>query len=230
MTFSKKDEAVLIGLIVGDGCLTKENKLKVVHSKKQEEYCIYKAKLMHSVFGGDSIIVHNKLAKYTTRINRELVCKTAEVVWIQKGSKSLKSYRELIYPESRKVYSQKMLDMMDELSLMLWWLDDGNLDCHKSGSGSICWSLRWNIFTTKEDIFRIQKWFIDKWNIKWNIRELDKRSPDKWSLSCGKKEGEKFLSLFRQRVLDCIPSMSYKVLFRDTSAEHSELNKNDDIV
>lgn len=80
MTFTQKDKAVLIGLIIGDGCLSKENKLRIVHSLKQKEYCEYKAKLMHSVFGGDSIKVHQALQKYTTRINKEKVHKTAEVV------------------------------------------------------------------------------------------------------------------------------------------------------
>ena len=66
MTFTKKDEAVLIGLILGDGYLSKDNKLKIVHSEKQKEYCIYKAKLMHSVFGGNPIIVHDAFQKYIT--------------------------------------------------------------------------------------------------------------------------------------------------------------------
>lgn len=228
MEFNKKDNAVLIGLIIGDGTVTKENKLKIVHSYKQREYCTYKAKLLHSVFGGNNIKVHERLQKYTTTINKEKVTKYAECVWIQKGSTKLKWWRDNLYVGSNKRYTQQFLDMMDELSLMLWWLDDGNLNCHKGGSGSICWSLRWNIFTTKEEILLIQKYFQEKWKVNWNIRQLDKRSPNKWSLSCGKIEGEKFLSLFRERVLRDVPSMSYKVLFNDTSAEHSV--ENDDIV
>jgi len=220
MTFTEKDKAVLIGLIVGDGFLSKDNKIKIVHSIKQKEYCTYKAKLMHSVFGGDPIKVHKKIQRYSTYINKERVWKLAEVVWIQKGSKSLDKWRNWIYKGSNKVYTRDLLNLMDETSLMLWWLDDGNLDKHKSGSGSICWSLRWNIFTSKEEIKIIQEYFQEVWNINWNIRQLDKRSPNKWSLSCGKKEGEKFLALFREKVLNLIPSMSYKVLFSDTSTEH----------
>lgn len=228
MTFTKKDEAVLIGLILGDGYLSKDNKLKIVHSEKQKEYCIYKAKLMHSVFGGNPIIVHDSFQKYTTWINKERVSKTAKVVWIQKGSKALEGWRNRIYINSNKVYTRDLLNKMDETSLLLWWLDDGNLDCHKSGSGSICWALRWNIFTTKEEIKTIQQYFKEVWNINWNIRQLDKRSPNKWSLCCGKIEGEKFLSLFRDKVLKCIPSMAYKVLFSDTRAKH--LVESEDIV
>ena len=228
MTFTKKDEAVLIGLILGDSYLSKDNKLKIVHSEKQKEYCIYKAKLMHSVFGGNPIIVHDAFQKYTTWINKERVSKTAKVVWIQKGSKALEGWRNRIYINSKKVYTRDLLNKMDETSLLLWWLDDGNLDCHKGGSGSICWALRWNIFTTKEEIKTIQQYFKEVWDINWNIRQLDKRSPNKWSLCCGKIEGEKFLSLFRDKVLKCIPSMAYKVLFSDTRAKH--LVESEDIV
>ena len=80
MTFTEKDKAVLIGLIVGDGFLSKDNKIKIVHSIKQKEYCTYKAKLMHSVFGGDPIKVHKKIQRYSTYINKERVWKLAEVV------------------------------------------------------------------------------------------------------------------------------------------------------
>ena len=229
MTLTKKDKAVLIGLIIGDGYLSKDkNQIRVMHSLKQKDYCIYKAKLAHSVFGGNDIKIHTVCQKYSTKIKGEIFHKTAECVKWTKGSKKLEGWRDLVYRESNKIYTQKILDMMDEVSLMLWWLDDGNLDCHKGGSGSICWSLRWNIFTSKEEILLIQKYFEEKWNVKWNIRQLDKRSPNKWSLSCGKREGEKFLSLFRERVIRDIPSMAYKVLFNDTSARHSK--KDDDIV
>ena len=70
----------MIGLIIGDGTVTKDNKLRITHSYKQREYCTYKAKLLHSVFGGNDIKVHEKLQKYTTRINKEKVTKYAECV------------------------------------------------------------------------------------------------------------------------------------------------------
>lgn len=229
MTLTKKDKAVLIGLIIGDGHLSRDkNNLRVMHCLKQKDYCIYKAKLAHSVFGGRDINIHIVHQKYSTKIQGEIVHKVAEAVKWTKGSKKLEGWRDMIYKDSHKVYTRQILDMMDETSLMLWWLDDGNLDCHKGGSGSTCWSLRWNIFTTKDEILLIQEYFKERWGINWNIRQLDKRSPDKWSLSCGKIEGEKFLSLFREKVIREVPSMTYKVLFNDKSAEHSE--KNDDIV
>lgn len=229
MTFNEKDKAVLIGLIMGDGHISKENKLQIRHSKKQKDYCIYKAKLMHSVFGGDPIKVHNNICKYIYKVGGVNIPKQCEQVWIQKGSKSLKYFRDLIYTDKGKTYSEEVLNMMNELSLMLWWLDDGNLNKHKSGSGSTCWTLRLSTYTTYENAERIQKWFKERWGINWYLKEPDKRSPNMWCLHCGKKEGEKFLSLFRERVLECVPSMAYKVLFDDTSARHSE-NMNDDIV
>lgn len=78
MTFSEKDKAVLIGLIIGDGCLSKENALKIAHSAKQRDYCVYKAKLVHSIFGGSDIKVHDSISKYKVYINGEAIIKQAE--------------------------------------------------------------------------------------------------------------------------------------------------------
>lgn len=65
MKITKKDEAILIGLTLGDGHLSKENKLKVVHCLGQKDYCEHKAKLLHSVVGGKDIVVHEKMQYYT---------------------------------------------------------------------------------------------------------------------------------------------------------------------
>ena len=61
-----------------------------------------------------------------------------------------------------------------------------------------------------------------------------KRSPDKYNLHCGKKEGEKFLSIIRDIVREKVPSMSYKVVDLDheirarIDARRDSLNLQDD--
>ncbi len=217
----------MIGLIIGDGHISSQHNIIISHCIKQKEYLVYKTKLLHSVVGGKDINIHEKLQKYSYWVDNEKIIKTAEICRIKKGSTNFKWLRELMYPENKKIITQKTLDMIDETSIMLWWLDDGNLDKHKSGSGSICWQLRWNTFVSETEVKLIQKYFKEKWDINWNIGIYDKRTP-KWCLKCGKKEGEKFFTIFRNKVLEKIPSMAYKVLFNDTSAE--QLIKADDIV
>ena len=218
MKFTKKDKSILIGLSIGDGYVGIDNNstvIKIAHSVKQKEYCIFKAKLLHSVFGGNAIKVHDSLATYSLFVNGDKVKKTASIVWVQKKSIHCKWLRTLLYPEGKKWISNDVLNELDELSIAIWWLDDGNIDIHKSGNGSWCASLRWNTFCSKTEAFTIQKYFEETWNVKWNVVMPDKRSPNKYNLHCGKTEGEKFLTIIRDLVIKKIPSMAYKVINLD---------------
>ena len=215
MKFTKKDKSILIGLSIGDGYVGIDNNstvIKIAHSAKQKDYCVFKAKLLHSVFGGNTIKVHDCLATYSIFVNNSKIKKTAPIVWVQKKSIHCKWLRDLLYPEGKKRITDAVLNELDPLAIAIWWLDDGNIDIRKSGSGSWCATLRWNTFCTKEEALTIQKYFETIWNVKWNIVMPDKRSPNKYNLHCGKLEGEKFLSIIRNIVIDKIPTMSYKVI------------------
>ena len=212
MNITKKDEAILIGLTLGDGYLSKENKLRIIHCLSQKEYCTHKAKLLHSVVGGKDITVHESVHSYVYWEGNEKIKKIKPTVWIQKGSKSFEYLRKLIYPNGKKYISKDLLERLDIISIVLWWLDDGNVCIAKSGSGSYCASLRWNTFVSEEEAKVIVDYFKDKWSVTWHYRLGDSRTPDKYNLYCGKTEGEKFLQLIRDYVNTNIPSMSYKVI------------------
>lgn len=218
MKFTEKDKSVLIGLSIGDGYVGLENNSAVIrinHSVKQKEYCAFKAKLLHSVFGGNDIKVHNGIGKYHTFINGEKVVKTTPRVWIQKKSISCKWLRELLYPNGKKKITREVLNLLTPQEIALWWLDDGNINFTKSGNGYPCVQLYWSTFCSEEEAKTIHDYFKEVWNITWKYRVYDKRSPGMFSLNCAKTEGEKFLALFRDYVREKIPSMAYKVVDLD---------------
>jgi hypothetical protein len=138
MKFTEIDKAIMIGLIIGDGTLGKDGKFGVIHSIKQLDYCIFKAKLLHSIVGGRDIKVHESVTKYKYKeeVRESQICR------FSKCSKSFIPFRQLLYPDGKKYISNEMLSYLNETSLALWWMDDGNLDCHKSGSGRLCYELR----------------------------------------------------------------------------------------
>lgn len=238
MNFTKKDKSILIGLAIGDGYVGKDHNstvIKIVHCAKQKEYCTFKAKLLHSVFGGNAVKVYDRLATYHVFINGDKIKKQAPTAWIQKKSIHCDWLRTLLYPEGKKKLTRKALDFLDPLSIAIWWLDDGNVDFHESGNGTMCATLRWNMYSTKEEALVAQTYFKEVWNVQWNVVMPDrKRSPDKYNLHCGKKEGEKFLSIIRDIVREKVPSMSYKVVDLDheirarINARRDSLNLQDD--
>jgi hypothetical protein len=144
----------------------------------------------------------------------------------RKQSKSFIEFRNILYKNGKKAITKEVLDLMDETSLMLWWLDDGNLNRKQTidkKPGSYC--LRLYVYKSIEECELLQKWFLEKYNIQWNV--IKSENPDLFNLYCGVREGVKFINLIQKTVLDKIPSMSYKVL--DIWQER-RASKDDDIV
>lgn len=217
----------MIGLIIGDGYMNENGRLSVEHGEKQEEYCRYKAALLHSVTGGKEIKVHkNERIRSKRKDGKEWKTNNFTTFSFRKQSKSFIEFRNLLYKEGKKTITQELLDLMDETSIMLWWLDDGNLNRKQTidkKPGSYC--LRLYVFKSIEECELIQKWFLEKYNVKWNI--VKSEDPYLFNLYCGVREGVKFINLIQKTVLEKIPSMSYKVL--DIWQER-RASKDDDIV
>lgn len=217
----------MIGLMIGDGYMNENGRLCVEHSEKQEEYCRYKAALLHSVTGGKEIKVHkNERIRSKRRDGKEWKTSNFTTFSFKKQSKSFIEFRNLLYKENKKTITQELLDLMDETSIMLWWLDDGNLNRKQTidkKPGSYC--LRLYVYRNIEECELIQKWFLEKYNVKWNI--IKSENPNLFNLYCGVREGVKFINLIQKTVLEKIPSMSYKVL--DIWQER-RASKDDDIV
>ena len=65
MKLTEKDKSILIGLLLGDGYIDDKGRICIEHWEKQKEYCIYKAKLLHSVCGGRDIKVHEYVRNHS---------------------------------------------------------------------------------------------------------------------------------------------------------------------
>lgn len=212
MKLTQKDKAILIGLIIGDGYLSDNGRLCIEHDQKQEEYCRFKAALLHSVTGGKEIKVHkNERIRSERKDGKKWKNQHFVTFSFKRQSKSFVYFRNLLYKNRKKVITEDVLNLLNETSLMLWWLDDGNL-CRKQTlnkkPGSYC--LRFYIYRTMEECMIFQKWFKEKYNIQWNI--VKSSTEGLFNFYCGVREGVKFINLFQETVRTKIPSMSYKVL------------------
>ena len=61
MKFNEKDKAIIMGLLLGDGYISPNGRISIEHSEKQKNYCIFKAKLLHTVCGGKEIKVKESI-------------------------------------------------------------------------------------------------------------------------------------------------------------------------
>lgn len=215
MKFTEIDKAILIGLMIGDGYINENGRIKIQHGEKQKEYVEWKAKLLHSVCGGKDIKVHKyERIRSKRKDGKEWKHNEFTTYGIDKQSTSFKQFRELLYKNGKKTISKEVLDLLNPTSIALWFLDDGCLSRRKNKDGSPgSYMLRICTYLPKDQNELIQKYFQDKYNITWNVVKADGAKDDsQWMLRCGEKEGRKFLAIIRDIVQKNIPSMNYKVL------------------
>lgn len=215
MNLTEKDKSILIGLLLGDGYITDKGRIEIEHCLKQEEYCIYKAKLLHSVCGGTDINVHKYERTHSARKDgKQWKTKTFTTVSFSKQSQSFIPIREMLYRDRKKVFSDEVLSHLTPLGIALWWLDDGALTKkYNKGYTKPHYMLRLYTYVTKEENERIRDYFINNYGMVWNVvpAEGKKRKENQWMLRCGQKEGIKFINIIKDIVNDKIPSMNYKV-------------------
>lgn len=210
-----KDKAIVMGLSLGDGYIDPRGQFQVTHCEKQKEYAEYKAKLLHSVCGGKDIIVHEKIidtkGKFTYR-KKPYIRRFYKMYTIKKQNKYFKEIREILYPNGKKEFSMRVLQILDLRSIMLWYLDDGCLSSVYSKGKPDGWSCRLFTYTTKAQTQIIADYFESTYNIKWNVVKADGASNDQqWMLRCRTVQARKFLNLIRNLVIQNVPCMSYKV-------------------
>lgn len=214
MKFTEIDKAIMIGLLLGDGYINNKGRVEIEHCIEQKEYCIYKAKLLHSVCGGRDINVHEyQRTRSILKDGRQWKNNTFTTVSFKKQSKHFMYFRDLLYKNGKKEITQDVLDLLSPLSIALWWLDDGSLVRKKQANGKPGpYGLMLYTYLPKEQNELIQKYFLEKYNMKWNVVSANIHKENQYMLRCGQTEGRKFLNIIRNIVLEKVPSMQYKVL------------------
>ena len=219
MKLTNKDMSVLIGLLLGDGYIDDNGRIQIEHGEKQKDYCIFKAKLLHSVCGGKDIIVHEYIRNRSIlKDKKQFKESTFTTYSFKKQSKSFIQIRNMLYKDDRKKHiTKEILDYLDVCSIALWWMDDGTLTekfTYPNGHKTKCgYTLRLCTYLSKEENELIRQYFIDKYDMYWNVVKADgSKEKDQWMLRCGVQEGRKFLNIIREYININVPSMNYKVI------------------
>ena len=219
MKLTEKDKSILIGLLLGDGYIDDKGRIYVEHGEKQKEYCIYKAKLLHSVCGGKDIKVHEYIRKRSILKDKKQFKEDTFITYsFKKQSQSFIPIRQILYDKNRKKYiSEEILQYLTPETIALWWMDDGCLTkkyTYNNGIKKHCgYILKICTYLPKEQNELIQKFFRDNYQIEWNVVKADgAKDNTQWMLRCGTIEGRKFLDIIRGYINKNVPSLSYKVI------------------
>lgn len=206
---NKNDRALLLGMLLGDGCLkAKPHILQdgsktfyyeyvLCHSTKQEDYLTYKRDLFHSIVGGKlpRLSYHNGKLGNSVRFSR-----------CHRSFRFL--HRHLYAKNFTKTITRRVLNCLTPEAIAIWFMDDGGLkpSYNRLGQISSCQTTL-STYCSAEQADIIIDYFREVWNIEWK-RRLHKKS-NSYYLILSTTEGKKFERLVSPHI---IPSMSYKIL------------------
>lgn len=196
---NRTDRAILIGMILGDGCLKKKSRdyveFSMSHCEAQLPYLEYKRDLLHSIFGGKLPNINTRhYGKYTEHR-------------VSKQHSYFKLLRKWIYPEGSKRITRSLLDKLDAHALALWYQDDGTMSINLNKEGNISsFELRICCHVSKEEAEDIVGYFGDVWGIASKAR-LEKKT-GKYTIRFNTTNGKLFIGVIKPYIQHC---MRYKI-------------------
>jgi len=187
--------SVAIGTLLGDATITK-NTLHFTHSKFQKDYVAYKCSIMN----GNISKSHRKCGynKEVIDVYRGNITSTPQFGYL----------RDIGYPEGKKSV-KNILELVDDIALAFWYLDDGNVLWQtKNGKRYLSGvSLNTQGFSYDDNVL-IQKFFAKKYNIYLTMVE-DKRNNRFYLSGYGKENFDIFFGLIAPYVPHCMEEYDY---------------------
>lgn len=196
LKLSEIQKEVLVGTLLGDGCLETQNngrtfRLKVEHSLQQKEYVDWKYKVFK-----DWVLTEPKVRKYSAYGLERNNYRFSTV-----STGSFRFFAQQFYENGRKVIPKLISKLLTPIALAVWFMDDGSIKS-RDHRALVIHSQSFN----KIDLERVTKVLEDKYKIKSVLRKRqDGTGHVIYLLS---ETIDKFIALIGKYVL---PSMSYKL-------------------
>lgn len=199
MKRTKQSRETLLYMLLGDGTIHNKNGyFSTRHSIKQKDYIEWKynlLKLMNFNLSELYFVSNNSYGAYEFRT---------------KTYKFLKLYRKVLYPNGKKIISnRKLLNKLNPLGIAIWYMDDGGLaQCKKNGK------IIGNQLILNTHLSKIENQIIiDYFKEVWNINFTQVKNKNQYRLRCGLKEARKFVDIVKPYVTQ-IPSMAHKIALK----------------
>lgn len=192
-------KSIIYGTILGDSMLKiykgySNARLSIKHSIVQKDYFDWLVKSLQEISNPKSVIICKPSG----------FSKNPKLLYQSKSLESLTEIYKMTYHNNKLVIKRSWLNHMTEISLMVWWLDDGSI----IGNG------KKGVFCTDGFTFEyieiLKRYLEVRWGIKTTIGR--KRGPEEkvyYRLYLNSTELKKFLEIITPYM--AISAMEYKI-------------------
>lgn len=196
LKLSELQKEVLVGTLLGDGCLETQNngrtyRLKVEHSLQQKKYVDWKYEVFKSW-----VLTEPKIRKYSAfGLDRN----NYRFSTVSNGS--FRFYAQQFYQNSKKIIPKLISKLLTPLALAVWFMDDGSTKSNQH-KALVIHSQSFSKF----DLQRVIKVLENKFQIKSVLRKRQDGSG--YVIYLLSETIDKFIPLIGEYIL---PSMKYKL-------------------
>ena len=194
MELSNRHRAIIIGTLLGDGCLERNGtkiRLRLEQSIKQEEYLLWKYRALHELITGQPMKIH--------AFHKKQQCFYDSLRIYTFSDDAFEQYWDYFYPDKKKVIPKNIFELLtDPLSLAVWFMDDG----YKRND---CNAFRLNTDSFGKSEQQMLREVLEK---NFGIDSTLHKKGKWWNIYIPRKSSKRFVELVQPYV---IPSLRYKI-------------------
>ena len=159
VNLTPEQKSVIIGSLLGDAYIGKHNSLQIEHTFNQAEYVRWKYKKLRSIAGKPPRVI----TRFDTR-NQKLYHSIRFYTRCVMGE-----FRSLFYDNRKKIIPSNLIEVLDDLALAVWFMDDGSRGAH---------TLHGVVFNTsafsRDEQHYLQHIFDERFNLEVNVHHVGK--------------------------------------------------------
>lgn len=194
MQINKRQDAIIVGTLLGDGCLERNGRsvrLRLEHGINQESYLLWKYEELKNLITGSVMKVH--------AYHKANGCFYDSSRIYTFSDESFEHYWSTFYLGAKKIIPDNIEGLLtDPLSLAIWFMDDGykRSDCN-------AFRLNTDSFILEEQK-KLQNLLLKNFGLETAVHKKGKY----WNVYIPGRESKKFVNIVRPYI---IPSLSYKI-------------------
>lgn len=177
---------ILLACCLGDGSLSSDGTLNILHAEKQKEYLEYKA----SLFNKQNNIHYKNNNGYASYQFRKGTFNNHD---------NGREIRQKLYGVmGHKFYSEDVVKEIDEFCIAILYCDDGSLVPKKYNGKIHAYNLTISLYASYEECNRMVNRIYELFKVNFNIC----KDKNKFLIRCGTKEARKFIPQIKKYIPD----------------------------